>query len=488
MTRLTVSSAINNTLVILGGQFVGRLLDMITILVIARHYGEARYGQFSFAFAYVSYFAVLADMGFSLIFVREMARAEEKASALLSCMIIAKIGLVMVSTAFAAVLVMIPGYPETTVHFVWIALIGLMVSPKLPSVRNVYEQFFQSRLRMSVPVLIRLLEGILLLIMVLLATNYERSMELVLVLFGISFLPGLVCIVFLSRRLVIPARFIDIPLLRSLFKSALPLGLLGAIWVLNGRIDVLFLSLWRTDSEIGYYSAAYRLTEAMRLLPSAVMMSVYPLLSQQAPPMPKAISAILGTSVKIQLIIAMPVCFLLSVLAEPVISVLYTPVYLPAAGPFATLIWTELAIVFTMSLSQTLIALNHRAVVIWISAGTLATTVCLNALFIPKFGFLAASWTTVLSEMVGVIGYAVAVRRLTNWSIWTPIRTVAPAALGLVVSWGAIHSIDATASVLVGLIVYGAGLWLSKAITPHEVRYFFRSVSGVFVPQTDRAT
>lgn len=486
VTQLTASAAIRNTLVILIGQFTGRLLDLLTILVIARHYGEEQYGQFSFAFAYVGYFAVLADMGFGLIFVREMARSGDRAAALLSCMMVAKLVLVIISSTLAAVFVLIPGYPEATVHLVWIALIGLMVSPKLPSVRTVYEQLFQSRLRMSVPVIIRLFEGLLLLLMVLIATNYEQSMKVVVTLFVISFLPGLFGIYYLSRKLVIPSEWIDFPLLRSLFKSALPLGLLGAIWVMNGRIDVFFLSIWRTDSEIGYYSAAYRLTEAMRLLPSAVMMSVYPLLSQLARELPNSFSEILDTSVKVQLIIAIPVCFLLCVLAQPIIAFLYTPAFLPAAGALSILVWTELAIVLTMSLSQTLIALNHRTVVIWISAGTLAVTICLNVFLIPTFGYLAASGITVVSEMVGVVGYAVAVSRITGWSVLTPIFRVAPAAGGLVISWWAIQSLDSTGAVFGGIAAYGAGLWFCKAITLQEARIFLQSFPRLSTARRNR--
>ena len=486
MTRLTAAAAIKNTLVILAGQLIGRLLDLFTILVIARHYGEEQYGQFSFAFAYVGYFAVLADMGFSLIFVREMAQAKERASTLLSCMIIIKLGLVVTSSALAAVCVLIPSYSEATVHLVWIALAGLMVSPKLPSVRSVYEQLFQSRLRMGIPVLVRLFEGLLLLVMVLIATNFDRSIQFVVVLFVISFVPGLVGVYHLSRKLVIPSGWIDIPMMGALFKSALPLGLLGAIWVVNGRIDVLFLSLWRNDSEIGYYSAAYRLTEAVRLLPSAVMMSVYPLLSQQAGKWNQTSSTILDTSVKVQLIIAIPACFLLCVLAQPIVALLYTPTFLPAAGSLSILVWTELAIVFTMSMSQTLIALNRRTVVIWISAGTLVATVCLNVLFIPKLGYLAASWTTVVSEVIGVIGYAIVLYRVTGWSLWTPILTVAPAASGLVISWWGLQSLDTGVALSLSLVVYGTGLWLSKTITRQETQSFFRALPGVFATHPDR--
>ena len=64
--------------------------------------------------------------------------------------------------------------------------------------------------------------------------------------------------------------------------DVLPLGAAVLISALYFRIDVYFIQQWHGFQPVGGYNAAFRLVEAMRLLPAAVMAVTFPLLVQSA--------------------------------------------------------------------------------------------------------------------------------------------------------------------------------------------------------------
>src|SRR5687767_13563958 len=64
------------------------------------------------------------------------------------------------------------------------------------------------------------------------------------------------------------------------FREVFPLGAAVLISALYFRIDVYFIQQWHGFQPVGGYNAAFRLVEALRLLPAAVMAVTFPLLVQ----------------------------------------------------------------------------------------------------------------------------------------------------------------------------------------------------------------
>ena len=64
------------------------------------------------------------------------------------------------------------------------------------------------------------------------------------------------------------------------FRDVFPLGAAVLISALYFRIDVYFIQQWHGFQPVGGYNAAFRLVDALRLLPAAVMAVTFPLLVQ----------------------------------------------------------------------------------------------------------------------------------------------------------------------------------------------------------------
>ena len=185
-----VTRVVRNTLVIFSGQILGRLLDLWATLLIANAYGEIGYGRFSFAIAFVGYFAILTDLGFNMGFVKALVRQKKRNEILLGSMLLVKMLLLAISIGLAITLISLSNYPLDTRQLVWIMAIALIISPKFPSIRLVYEQLFQARLQMEIPALLKCLDGVLLVGLVYCMIYFGQPLQSVMVAYVCSNIPG----------------------------------------------------------------------------------------------------------------------------------------------------------------------------------------------------------------------------------------------------------------------------------------------------------
>lgn len=468
MTDLSPRRAVRNTLVVFGGQVAARLLDLAAMLMIARAFGAAGFGRFSFAIAYVGYFAILTDLGFNMTFVQALVREPDRSRDLLADMLVIKFVLIGLGAGSAAVSILGLGYAVETVHLVWIMTLALLISPKLPSIRLVYEQVFQARLRMEIPIALRLVDGMLLVAFIYGFIRYGQPLQSIMIAYVLSHLPSLVFLFWISRRLVTPAPLFDRALMRRLFKNALPVALLGVFATITSRIDVLFLSFWRGETDIGLYAAAYRLTESLRLIPGAVITSLYPLMVQAYKHSAETLPSMLTCGIKPLVTLMLPVALGTTFLAGPLLSWFYTPAFTAAAPSLAVLIWTELAVVFTMPLSYALIAMDRRISVVALSFVMLITNLCMNVALIPRWGYIGASIATAATEGVGVAGYAFMMLRAVRWPCWQVVLPLLPGALCLLGWLLVVRSWPLPVAILSAGGVYALSLMATRGVTRAE--------------------
>lgn len=464
----TASRAVRNSAVVFVGQIFGRLLDLWATLLIANAFGEAGYGRFSFAIAFVGYFAILTDLGFNMVFVKALVGRKGRRDILLGSMLLVKIILLGISIGLIILLMSVLDYPHDTEQLIWLMTIALIVSPKFPSIRLVYEQVFQAGMNMKVPVILRCLDGLLLVALIIFMIRFDQPLTSVMTAYVCSSIIGLLIIMPIVGRMASPVFRIDTAQMFDMLKQGIPVALLGVSAMLIARIDVLFLSIWRGDIEIGFYSAAYRLTEAFKIFPTAVMMSLYPLIVQLKSAQEDPGEA-LTSGLKPVLIIMIPVCMGVMTWAEDIVLFFYSPVFLPAAKSLEFLIWTELGFIFTLAFSQTLIALDRRRSVIYVSGLMLLVNLLLNSVLIPRWGYIGATAVTVTTELIGAIGYGIYIHRDTGWRFGRNIRPLLPAVgvsgiyIWLAGAWSAPVG-------LAGLgIVYTAVLWLTGGIKKNEL-------------------
>ena len=184
----------------------------------------------------------------------------------------------------------------------------------------------------------------------------------------------------------------------ELRRDVLPIGIGIVLSALYFRIDVFLIEAWRGVEAVGLYSAAFRLVEALRLFPAAVLAVAFPALCRATERKPLVQVAAIVTSIGVVL------AGLAWLAADILLPALYGPSYASAVAAFRILVIGFPLMCLNYALTHQLIGWNrHRAYAV-LCLAALVFNLAVNARLIPALSIEGAAWTTVATEVLLTLG------------------------------------------------------------------------------------
>jgi O-antigen/teichoic acid export membrane protein len=185
----------------------------------------------------------------------------------------------------------------------------------------------------------------------------------------------------------------------------LPLGAGILLSALYFRIDVYFLQLFHGVDVVGRYNAAFRMIDAVRLFPAAVLAVAYPMLCTTGTrAQVRRLSLLLGgTSIVIG--------GAMYGAASPLLATLYGDGFVTASAALRVLALSLPLLFINYALTHQVIAWGHQRAYFAIAAAALCINVLANLLLIPDFEMVGAAWSTLLTEVVVCAGCLQVLRR-----------------------------------------------------------------------------
>ncbi|MEX2013155.1 MAG: flippase [Candidatus Levyibacteriota bacterium] len=384
-----------NTSVQLIGKILSVLLSVITIGILTRYLGTSGYGNFTLVFAYMSFFAVIADFGLQLAMVRELADKKETAEKLYGTYFWLKIILVLLSTLLAFIFLLF--FPYSPMLKSAILIGGLAVG--ISGLTGYGTTIFQSNIRLDLVTLVDLVTKITTAALIVLFITIKLGFYSIVSTVLIGNLIGLaVTVVLLKRNINFNFNF-DKVLAKKIFLLSLPIGFTTFFSLAYFKLDTIILSVIKDAREVGIYSLAYKILENVIVIWGFYMASVFPLLSKfQANDDRSNFNKLFRNS------------FFIAVLLSALImsaSYIYAPLIINIFGGrgFAESIISLRILVFAIPVLfinnllyyRFLIRRNLFPVIIILGLGLMLNSV-LNIAYVPKYGYLASSFITVITE------------------------------------------------------------------------------------------
>ena len=188
-------------------------------------------------------------------------------------------------------------------------------------------------------------------------------------------------------------------------KDAAPIGLGVLLSAIYFRCDVYFVNYWHGLDTVGMYNAVFRLVEALRLFPAAVLAVVFPDLCRASSGRPlKRLSRVL--------VAVGALAAAVTIAAAPgIVHVAYGDAYAAAAAPLQVLALALPLFFLNYALTHQVIAWDGQRQYLVITCVALISNVVGNVLLIPGQGMLGAAWSTLLTECAVSMGCLLALRR-----------------------------------------------------------------------------
>ena len=211
-------------------------------ILAARYLGDAQFGIFSFALAFVSIFGVLNDLGLRYVYLREVAREREEAERYFGNVVVMQLGFSAASLFLMVVIVnMLPGVSEFNRMVVYILAGAELLRMAKYLFRFVFRALDQFYLESVTVVLER--------IALLVAGFAVLWAGGDVILFALTFLlvrivDVAITFVLVAKNTVRPSFRFEFSLWRYLIGKALPFALSGIVLLLFFRVSTVLLSLF----------------------------------------------------------------------------------------------------------------------------------------------------------------------------------------------------------------------------------------------------
>lgn len=386
----------------------GKGAFLLVTMLAARRLSRDGFGVFSLGTTVGWIAAVASDFGIQLFLARSVAQEPSHAGPLLERWLRVRIWTSAVALSLVAIALVLGRMPWEAGRAIFLLAFAYVVSGLVEFLHYLYRGLSRSDLESTLTLGQR---GLTLICAV--AVLWWRPSVTGL---GVAMLgPSLATFVWSIRRAKRLAgetpELLAPPAPRSSLNRSsdiLPIGLGILLSALYFRIDVFLIQGWNGTVAVGLYNAVFRLVEALRLLPAAVLAVALPVLFRATSRRPLVtLSALLTGG-------AIFVTTILWLSAEPVVILLYGERYADAIPAFRVLLLSFPLMSLNYALTLQLIGWHGHREYAALCGLALVVNVALNAQMLPTQGILGAAWATLATEALLTIGCVIVLMRSTD--------------------------------------------------------------------------
>ncbi len=386
-----------NTIALLAGKVLCGLLSLASLVVLARSLGVVAFGAYTYAQAIVSIFSLICLFGLDTVLIREISQQPSSRSRLLGSgfFIRSGIGLACFGLSVGISWIVLAADVDT-----WNIAVILSI-PLLLSPLQLLRAAFEALLKSHYPVLADLLaRGLGFCAICWLAREGGTVEGMAWATVGAEAAGSIFLLGFAWGRSLLNMKP-DRSTCWWLMREAWPVAVASLSGVIYFRIDAVLIGVFRGNAEVAYYNCAYSVMSALMFIPEAFSRSLYPVMSEAYHLSKGRMAFIVTRAFKYLVTMAVPVATLGALLAPGIVRMLYGASFEPAQGALRVLSVSAGVVFVSYLVSTSINAMGQQRVNMFYSTFCAVFNIVLNLAVIPRWGFLGASWTTLLTEAAG---------------------------------------------------------------------------------------
>ncbi len=394
-----------------GWLFVDRIVRLASVLItsifVTRYLGPELFGQLNYASAFVGVLFILPGLGLDEILLRDMVRHPERRDNLLGTAAILKVGGSILLFLVVLALTLVKNMNPTTSTMVLIIAAAEFIKPSL-----VVEQYFHANTKGRLVAQANMAQALasaafkLLLIAVhapLIWFAWAYIVEMVVLAAG--YMLG-----YMRLGASVRAWHFTKATATYLLQQSWPLLVYGLALYVQAKIDqvMIFDQLKRTigevraNAEVGQYSAALKMIEALGFLPSIVQTTLAPTITRAKLHSPELYQDRLVNQYRLMFLMFLVTSIPLYFLAEPIMVVLFGEKF-RMAGYLLSLFAIRLFFC-NMGVGKTSFITNEGLFKYSLITSVVGAVlnITLNFLLIPHYKSIGAIWAMIGSFFVSI--------------------------------------------------------------------------------------
>ena len=475
-----VSKVAKNTTVLLVAQIISYVLAFFYTIYTARYLGASGFGIISSALAIGAILSIFTELGLSTLTVREVSRDKSLANKYIGNTIALKLILSTITITAMVLVVTLLHYPPQIAAVIYYITLSFVVG----AFASIFYSIFQAYEKMEFQSIGQIINSIIMFSGILLIISYKLSIiefgQIYLIASIISLIYGIIICVW---KFVLPKIEIDLNLWKHFLKrieldtnlwkflitEAIPLAISSVFLLIAFKVDTILLLIYNGATAVGYYNAAYGLMTALMFVPSVYVSAIFPLLSRLNVSSKELLKFSYEKSFKYLIILGLPIAVGTTLLASPIILLIYKSAFTQSIFALQILIWAIPLIFVNYILGTAINSINKQRETVKTAFVAMLLNIVLNVLLLPRYGLIAACYITVLTELtcfmlwfhiLNIHGYKINVPKI----LYKPI--IASMVMGLSIIL--LHT-NMFIVIVIATIIYFGALYLLKTFSDEDI-------------------
>lgn len=396
----TLETAKNTGIVFIGEALI-KIIDFFVVIFLAKYIGTSDFGTYSFVFAFIFLFNMLPTLGINKVLVREIAGNQNVTEKVVGNALVIRILLSSLAILLAAVAINALHYPDSTKILVYIASLTILFS----SLRLTFETVFTAHLKMKYSEISAVAGKATSAFLVLLIIFLKGELIHIIIAITFSVSVDLLIIFIYFKKLGRPGLAFDIATAKKIFTASLPLALAIFVSMLYSKVDVIMLSIMKTSSDVGIYSAAFKLTESLNIIPMSIVASLFPLMTRYYNNSEKAFKSVYENGFRLMLTISLPMAVIVVLFSDNIIQFIFGSDFSKSSNVLLILICAEAFTFMQILFNNVAISMKKEMIIVYICLTMGIANILLNYLLIPQYSYIGASIATLATLMVGTLAF-----------------------------------------------------------------------------------
>ena len=390
---------IRNVLSLLSGQIASKLFSLACIIFLARELGVEGFGTYGSITAYLTLLAAFADNGMSTVTTREVAqdfsRSEEFFSHVLA------LRLILTAVIYGIALLFGDFWHDQNISRGFILITGVFLFPE--AIRKLGISMLTAYERMDIVAALFVVSTFLRYIPFIIAVLLGKSLQSAFMFLVIAWIGAAGISLLATQKYCLKNDHPPLHLrkMRKILYESFPFGVLLILSIIYFKADILMLSAMQGGKAVGFYEGAYKFIEASMFIPTSIVATLLPVMSKMFVDDKNSYTNVYIHSTRILALGILPVIIIISLFAQEIILIVYGVEYLPSVPALSLLIWTLFVIFLNAPVGNVIATSGLIHAFLPYAIGNTALNILLNFLLIPRYSFLGASFTTLLTECTG---------------------------------------------------------------------------------------
>ncbi len=388
-----------NTIIQVASKFIATGLGLAAVAVMTRYLGAAGFGQYTTIITFLSFFAIMADMGLTLVTAQMISRPGVNQDKIVGNIFSLRLVSAVMFLGLAPLTVFF--FPYDPIIKIGVAVAAL--SFFFIALNQVFVGVFQKNLRMDKVSIAEVAGRTVLLAGVIAAVRLDYGLIGIMAVTVIASMVNFLLLYSFSVKLVRVKLSFNKGVWKEIAQKSWPLALTIALNLVYLKTDTLILSLIRPQEEVGIYGAAYKVIDVLITVPFMFAGLILPIIAAEwAKKNIESFKNIMQKSFDAMAIVALPLVIGAQFTAKP-IMVFVAGQNFGASGPVLQVLIIAAGIIFLGSaFTHGIIAVNKQKKIIGAYLFVGVTAVAGYLVFIPKYSYFGAAWVTIYSELAVV--------------------------------------------------------------------------------------